>query len=67
MEEITSKKFNYKLRMLEGVLVLGLIETLAVKRLVVIMEELNYKLKVKLMQEVSVKILNMKLIRKLMV
>ena len=62
MEEITPKKFNYKLRMLEGVLVLGLIETLAVKRLVVIMEELNYKLKVKLMQEVSVKILNMKLI-----
>ena len=62
LEEMIPKKFNYKLKILEKVLLLGMIDTLLVKYLVVITEELNYKLEVKLMTAVSVKISNMKFV-----
>ena len=62
LEEITVNKFNYKWKMLEGVLLMGLIGTLVEKYLLVVMKELNYKLEVKFMTEVPVNISNMKLI-----
>ena len=61
LEEITVNKFNYKWKMLEGMLVLGLI-ALMEKYLLVVMKELNYKLEVRFMTEVPVNISNMKLI-----
>ena len=54
-----------QVKVLSGVLVLGLIETLLAKYLVVIMYELNYQLEVKLileMKTVSAKVSNSKLV-----